>query len=131
MKRLFVAVFLALGLFAVNPAQAERPELVGVLFYADWCGACKVLDPKIEAVKPSFDDAPVLFTRVDLTNRYTRHQSELLTSQLGLADLYAQYGNKTGFMVLVEPATGEVRGRLLSAMSEGDIARAIRDALSG
>lgn len=40
-----------------------------VLIYADWCGSCKVLDPKLEAAKPMFDGKGIDFVTLDYTNK--------------------------------------------------------------
>ena len=39
-------------------------KLVVVDFYADWCGPCKMISPKVEAMSNDFSD--VVFVKVDV-----------------------------------------------------------------
>ncbi len=55
MKHVLVAV--AVGMLLGLPVRAEQPDspkVIGLLFYADWCGSCKVLEPNLNAVKKDF-----------------------------------------------------------------------------
>jgi len=110
-------------------ATAEKPKVIGLLFYADWCGTCKVLDPRLTAVKQQFRGKPVLFTRVDETDDFTKHQSRLHMALLDLNKIYAAEGGKTGFLLLIDPATGKVRERITRQHEEPQILAAIQKAL--
>jgi len=128
-----VGAALVLGVFVVHAAtavkeEAQQPLLVGVLHHADWCGSCKVLDPKLEAVKRDFQDQGVLFTQVDLTDEFTQAQSVLFASWVGYKDVLAN-NQKTGFMLLVNPATGETMGKLTKVQSEDELRATIGEAL--
>lgn len=46
---------LALGLAVSAFAQSAKPQVVGVLFYADWRNSCKTLEPKLNAIKKDFE----------------------------------------------------------------------------
>lgn len=46
---------------------AELTPVSAVLIYADWCGSCKVLDPKLKAVLPQFEDRGVTLVTLDYT----------------------------------------------------------------
>lgn len=129
--RSFLAATFALALGTAAFAQSAKPKVIGVLFYADWCGSCKVLDPKIEAVKTEFAGQPVLFTRMDFTNDFSKEQSDLLAAALGLGSAYSAQARKTGFMLLIDVETKEERGRLTRAQSEAEIKAAIESALGG
>lgn len=130
MRKLYATLAFLIGLaFSNSLAAGEKPDVIGVLFYADWCGSCKTLDPKIEAVKPEFSEASILFTRVDLTDDFTKRQSSLLASQLDIDGIYEAHAPKTGFMLLVDGENGEVLGKLTKTQSEEEITASIRAAL--
>lgn len=94
-------IALAAG-FAAQGPTLEQPKIVGVLMYADWCSSCKVLEPKLNQVKPGFQGKPILFTRFDLTNDFTKDQSARYAALLGLEKLYKDNADKTGYMALIE-----------------------------
>lgn len=109
---------------------AEGTRVIGLLFYADWCAACKVLDPKLEAVKPEFADQPIAFTRVDLTDEDTTAKSVKHVRDLSLEKIYAEHEGRTGFVLLVDAREKRVLGRLTHDQSEGDLRQAISKALA-
>ncbi len=91
MKKLVFPALLIMTFILPLQVQAEAafhktPELIGVLYYADWCGSCKTLDPQIEKArgKAGLDDMPIVFVRMDLTDKITSAQSAMLASSMGL-----------------------------------------------
>ena len=109
--------------------EAKNPELISLRFYADWCGFCRQLDAMLDEVKREFEDQPVLFTHVDLTDEYTTEQSGLLAAQLGLGAAFEEYGNSTGDMALIDPATGEVKDHITHDVTEDELRERIAAAL--
>ncbi len=110
----------------------QKPEVLGILFYADWCGSCKILDPEIEKArgKSDLDNDAILFVRLDLTDATRRHQSELMAHALGVGDFYQENGGATGFMLLVDAETKEVISKLTKSMDSADITVEIHDAIA-
>lgn len=127
----FVAVCL-LGNAQLALASEQKPQVLGILFYADWCGSCRILEPEIEKArgKSDLDNSAILFVRLDLTDATRRHQSELMAHALGVADFYEENGGATGFMLLVDAETKEVISQLTKTMDSGDITTEIRDAIA-
>ena len=122
-------IMIATGFAETKEEKAETPKVIGLLFYADWCGSCKVLDPKIEAIKKDFAKDPVLFTRVDLTDDFTKGQSKLFANWVGLADIFAEHGKKTGFMLLIDSAEKKILSKLTKTQSEDELRDEIKAAL--
>ena len=136
MKKLIFPALLIMTFILPFQAQAgavhhKTPELIGVLYYADWCGSCKTLDPQIEKArgKAGLDDMPIVFVRMDLTDTTTSAQSAMLASSLGLGDLYADNKGKTGYMAVIDVDTKEVVARIDKTMSADDIATMIKGKL--
>jgi thiol:disulfide interchange protein len=111
--------------YAAGPAA---PKMVGVLMYADWCNSCKVLDPRLQAVQPEFGQSDILFVRFDFTNERSAHQARLLAGALGVDALYAQNAGKTGYLALVDLATGQIVEKITKAHSEQQIRAIFRQA---
>ncbi|WOO39604.1 thioredoxin domain-containing protein [Rubellicoccus peritrichatus] len=92
---------------AVNDAQSaatekKEPKAYVVKVHADWCGTCRALEPRIEALKQEFKGKDVEFVTFDLTNDKTKAASKKLADSKGLTNVYKNNG-KTG-VVLVFPA---------------------------
>ena len=103
---------LALSLLALPAsAFAGEPELIAVKFHADWCGSCKKMGPVFEDLQNKFDGQPVLFVVLDRTNVTSTHRSALLASALGVRSSFTANPG-TGFILLIDAKTREVRGRL-------------------
>jgi thiol:disulfide interchange protein len=111
---------------APSDDEQEMPKVIGVLFYADWCGSCKVLDPKLEAVEGQLGQKPIVFQRFDMTDEATTYRSKLLANLLGLAEVFERNAGKTGFMLLIDPQTKQVVGRLTKDQSKEELAAEIR-----
>jgi thiol-disulfide isomerase/thioredoxin len=54
---------------AAVTAPAEDTKILAVMSYADWCGSCKALDPKVKAVHASNQFTGVEFATIDYTSR--------------------------------------------------------------
>ncbi|MEM8982094.1 MAG: thioredoxin domain-containing protein [Pseudomonadota bacterium] len=131
MRALIPVIGLVLLGACVADADDEMPqqaELYSVLYYADWCPSCKVLDPALDRAKNSADlnNAPVLFVRLDLTNKKTKAQAALLANALGIGEHLAANDGKTGYAVLIDPETKAAKGTLNKSMSDEAIAMAIK-----
>lgn len=107
--------FVSAPVFGKDPFgkfEDKEPEIIGALFYADWCTACKQLDPELKAAEKKFINKPVMFVKFDLTNLSTQYQTSLFAKALGIEGPLKDTGVKTGFMLLIDRESGEVVGRI-------------------
>ncbi len=126
------AIFCLLLIHSFNIHAAEDgAKIYAVDFYADWCGSCQALKPKLEKArgKAGLDMEDVLFVTLNLTNDMTRHQSELMASAIGLGEFYEDNGGKTGFILLVDPENSEVVGKITNKMNATEIVDTINEFL--
>ncbi len=129
--------FLTLGLsFTPSDASAEIVEnntdeisIIGVKMDAEWCGKCKVMNPKLDNIMPEFKDEDILFVKFNMTNDFTTQQAGKLAERMNLPSLFEENRGSTGYMVLVNAETGEVLHTLQSDQSEEDLIRDIRSVL--
>lgn len=112
-----------------NAAQPVEPKVVSLMFWADTCASCKVLDPKIHAVKKEFVEQPILFATFDHSNDATKLQAAMLATGLGVGDIYKAQEKASGFLILVDAKTKQPVGKLTRDMSEEDIRKEINKAL--
>ena len=115
---------------AAVTAPAEDARILAVLSYADWCGSCKALDPKVRAVQAANTFDGVAFATID----YTSRSDEAFFADaetLGIGDtMRATFADKikTGRLYLVSLDTGEVISTVDKSMDEAAIAAAISEA---
>ena len=106
----YLTCFLIL-LFTSSPSLAQRklPEakIIAVYFYADWCGNCKVLSPKLEEAKKTgkLEDKDILFVKLDLTSKTSIHQAILQSQAMGLGQYVQSQGSATGYLALLDAKT--------------------------
>ncbi len=115
---------------AAVTAPAEDARILAVLSYADWCGSCKALDPKVKAVQAANTFDGVEFATID----YTSRSDEAFFADaetLGIGDtMRTTFADKikTGRLYLVSLDTGEVISTVDKSMDEAAIAAAISEA---
>ena len=113
-----------------SDAQTDDPRVIALVFYADWCGSCKALDPRLDAVRAHSDLRTVSFVTLDQTNAEARRQSAGLAETGGYEAVYRANEGKTGFVLLLNAETKQVIGTLTVADSEAAIARKLERAIA-
>ena len=117
---------------AVVTAPAEDVRVLAVMSYADWCGSCKALDPKVDAVQQANAFDGVAFAKIDYTSR-DADAFYADAETLGIGDtMRATFGDKikTGRLYLVNLDSGEVISTIDKSMDKASIAAAIEDAVA-
>lgn len=112
-------------------AQTDERPIIVAMFYSGFCSACRVLDPKIDAIKPEFADRPVTFLTFDQTFSALggRDARTDLAAEYGISQIWDQNKGKQGFAIVADPATGRALDVLTMRNSEDDIRAAIDAAL--
>ncbi|MEM7329725.1 MAG: thioredoxin domain-containing protein [Pseudomonadota bacterium] len=111
-------------------APSETTRVLAVLSYADWCGSCKALDPKIKAVQAANTFDGVEFATID----YTSRDSDAFfadAATLGVADtMRTTFPEKikTGRLYLISLDSGAVISTVDKSMDEPAIAAVISEA---
>lgn len=107
LKSLLVMAFALFGTIAT--VQAETPALdhsskpTVAVFYADWCGSCKILEPNMMKAMEEMENKDMLnVVKFDLTDDATKATSAAMAGENGLTDLYNAHAPKTGFAALVK-----------------------------
>ena len=127
MKRLFIAVVLLL--VSSSAAIAGQAKTYGLFYYADWCSACKTLEPKVAGVKPEFADKPIQFLRIDLTNQERAEASIDRAREVGLGEVAQRNAQATGFLILVDGESKQIVDRIFANHSEQQIRQKLERAL--
>ena len=140
MKKLLIlplAAIAMLGFLAVG-AQAdthafEKPAYYAVKFHSDYCGSCKIMAPEIKGAfnEGGLNKEDVLYVELDFTDKGTIHQTKLKAAALGIDGYLKKAGSKTGYMVLINPATQEELARFTKENKADDIAATIKEKIKG
>lgn len=134
MKTLLALFTLALLTISATPkANAEEmmmhPTKKLVVFYADYCGQCKILEPKMMKALEQIDGDSYKMVKFDYTSRETIMDSKELAQEEGVSDLQKSYGAKTGFAVIADERGKEIA--LISANKSADeIVEILQNALN-
>jgi len=115
-----------------SASEMAEVKTKAVLIYADWCGSCKVLDPKIEKVKSMGGVPGVDFVVLDYTNK----DAETFYAQASEAGVeeavrtYLEGTIKTGQLLLVDMDDQEIRGKVTKEFDSAAILESIKTAVA-
>ena len=82
------------------------PKVYVVEIFVDTCPECATITPKVERLRYTYSNHPVLFVRLDYSNFTTSIQANLLASALGIQD-QVKSQSKSGLILMISPETGE------------------------
>jgi len=109
--------------------QSKDAELVAVTFASAWCGPCKILQPRLTAVRSEFTREPVRFLTLDYTLG-EQDSFEVTAEAEGFGEAYKRFTGATGFTVLIDRQTGDVLDVLTADYSKTAMKQALRRALA-
>lgn len=110
--------------------QAQDVRMKAVLIYADWCGSCKILDPKVNALKSAGPISGTEFVRLDYTAKDTADfmaQADALGVGSAIRARF-ENGVKTGLLLLVDMDDQVVLSEVNKSMDMGEIQSAVKAA---
>ena len=110
------------------PAVKVRPKLIAVVFSRNGCGPCRILGPKLKAVRSELDNAPIVFVQFSGPG-FGREKEEARAKALGLWQVYQDNVEKMGSVVLVNLRTREVIESIEYLYTEDDVRDAFNEAL--
>ena len=116
----------------VSNLPAKTVKTKAVLVYADWCGSCKALDPKLKAVKAAGTIDGLEFVTLDYTDK---DQGAFFAAAMGagvegpMRDLFSD-GVKTGQLILIDADDQRIIEKVTKSYSEEEIAAALKKAVN-
>lgn len=112
-------------------ATIMETKTKAVLVYADWCGSCKVLDPKIKKVQAMGNISGLEFVTLD----YTAKDAAAFYAQADAAGVgaavktYLDGTIKTGQLLLVDVDDQKVVGKVTKTSEPAEILTSLKEAI--
>jgi len=114
---------------ATEQETVPDAKVIAVKFHADWCGYCKAMGPVFEELQAKHDQEPVLYIEFDQTREFGKRQSAYMADAMGLDEVWAEHGGKTGFVLLIDATTKRVMQRLSHEQNLKQMGAALSDAV--
>ncbi len=138
--RRFIAFALLITMLAIGPAasfaksstprSAQSPVVRAVLFRADWCANCHILEPILEKAMAQAAGVPVELVVLDFTNPASWDQAIEVALDHNVVQTYNAYAGITGLVVLTAADTGERIDCINRTFSEAAIIHVMQQAVS-
>ena len=130
-RTLIITLFLSLILAPPLEAQAQEtePRLVAATFRSNWCGPCRILEPRFEVVMEDYTDAAIEGVRFDFSFGRRGRLAERAAEE-GISEVYARSAGSTGYVLLIDRETQDVLAHITVRYAERDIRGAIEHALT-
>ncbi len=113
-------------------SEISASKTAAVLIYADWCGSCKALDPKIQAARAKKKVDGLSFVTLDYTKK--DEAAFYLTANTAGVDIpvrkYLDGKVKTGQMLLIDMDDLSVIGKITKDMTEDQILTSFEEAVA-
>jgi len=106
--------------------QAVTPDIYVVMFRADWCAPCKIVEPRLESVLQNFNDPRIEYVNIDIGNGNGDSNAHKVFDR-GLVQQYNTWLGVTGFAAIVDGDTKQTMGCVNLTYDTPTMARHIRN----
>ena len=112
-----------LPLASVASAQvAPQPELYVVMFRADWCPPCKVVEPALDRALGQLADPQIEYVEIDITHPALGELGAHAAFDRQIVPQYNRWLGLTGFAAIVDATTKQTLGCVNMLYDEGAMA---------
>jgi thiol-disulfide isomerase/thioredoxin len=125
-KMMFLSLIMALGYGTVTQAQ-QRPDMYVVMFRADWCGPCKIVEPNLDRALRMLNDPSIRFVTIDVTDSQRIERSAHIAFDNSIVAQYNQWYGVTGFAAIIDADTKNTLGCVNMMYDAGAMAAHIKN----
>ncbi|WP_427451307.1 thioredoxin family protein [Litorimonas sp. WD9-15] len=110
LKTVLPAAFLALGLGGNSQAYpVQTPDVYVVMFHADWCAPCKVVNPLLDEALNRLRDPRIEYLRIDISGGSGDYNANAVFDR-GIVQQYNMWLGVTGFAAIIDGDTKQTLG---------------------
>jgi len=109
LKTAIAATALTLGLGSTANSMAKTPDIYVVMFRADWCAPCKVVEPALGQALNSLRDPGIEYVNIDISRGNGDLNAHTVFDR-GLVQQYNSWMGVTGFAAIIDGDTKRTLG---------------------
>lgn len=127
LKSSLAAFALTFGLGSLaNAYQNTAPDVYVVMFRADYCAPCKVVEPALDQALRSIADPRIKYVHLDTGGGYGERNAHLVFDR-GLVNQYNMWLGVTGFAAIIDGDTKQTLGCINMSYDTQSMAMHIRN----
>lgn len=105
-----IAAGLSLGMAsAINAYSPTTPDVYVVMFRADWCAPCKVVEPRLGQALNKLRDPRIEYVNIDISGGKGDYNAHTVFDR-GLVKQYNMWLGVTGFAAIIDGDTKQTLG---------------------
>lgn len=125
-KTAIAATALTLGLGSATQAyQVPTPDVYVVMFRADWCAPCKIVEPALDEALRNLADPRIEYVYLDISGGQGDYNANTVFDR-GLVPQYNMWLGVTGFAAIIDGDTKQTLGCVNMTFKADDMAAHIR-----
>ncbi|MGB3455719.1 MAG: thioredoxin domain-containing protein, partial [Litorimonas sp.] len=94
-----------------HTAAAPIPDVYVVMFRADWCAPCKIVEPRLSQALRSLGDSRIEYVNIDISGGHGAWNANAVFDR-GIVDQYNSWMGITGFAAIIDGDTKRTLGCL-------------------
>ena len=94
----------------MSASAANNPDMYVVVFRADWCGPCRILEPQLKQALGNLRDPGLEYVEIDITNSGLSEIGAHRAFDRQIVPQYNQWLGVTGFAVMIDADTKNTLG---------------------
>ena len=127
-KSTLAAIAMALGMGTVaNSAQHSNPDIYVVMFKADWCAPCKIVEPNVHQALNTLRDPKIELINIDISNPGLSEIGAHAAFDRNIVHQYNSWLGVTGFAAIIDADTKTTLGCVNMLYDAQSIATHIRN----
>lgn len=109
LKTAITATALTLGLGSTANSMTKTPDVYVVMFRADWCAPCKIVEPALNQALNSLRDPGIEYVNIDISRGNGDLNAHTVFDR-GLVKQYNSWMGVTGFAAIIDGDTKRTLG---------------------